>query len=139
MGTWKKAAALTVVGVFLPILALSQNYAFQPDGKAMFVARDMLTTGVIDREPIDDASNYPPSEGQIYYFTEVKGANNSTYITHIWYYEGQEMAQVPLAVNGPRWRTWSSKQIVDSWRGSWKVEAVDSDGNILSSQNFDVQ
>ncbi|MFQ5656420.1 MAG: DUF2914 domain-containing protein [Candidatus Methylomirabilales bacterium] len=138
MGTWKKAAALTVVGLLLPILALSQQYPMQ-DGNAIFVTRDALTTGVVDREPIDDASNLPPAVGELYYFTEVKGANDSTYITHVWYYEGREMAQVPLSVNGPRWRTWSTKQMMDNWRGSWKVEAVDSDGNILSSQNFDLR
>lgn len=138
MSIWKKVAAITVVGVVLPTLALSQEKSLQPEGESLRVARDIVTTGVINREPIDDASVLPPSMGSLYYFTEVEGAYTPTHITHIWYYQERQMAKVPLSVEGPRWRTWSSKRILENWVGAWRVEAVDLDGHVLSSQTFDV-
>jgi hypothetical protein len=138
MNTWKKAVAITVVGVVLPVLALSQERTPQPDGDSLEVVRDVVTTGIVNREPVDDTSGFPPSMEALYYFTEVRGAGTPTQITHIWYYQDRQMAEVPLSVDGPRWRTWSSKRILENWVGSWRVEAVDADGNVLSSQSFDI-
>ncbi len=99
----------------------------------------MVTTAVVNREPSGDGSVFPPSTGALYYFTEVDGISTPTQITHIWYYQDQKMVEIPLALEGPRWRTWSSKRILENWVGSWKVEAVDQSGNVLSFQTFNIQ
>lgn len=132
-----KAIAIALIGFAIPVLALAGEGP-QPNGNSVWVARDMVTTQIMDREPLNDGAAFSPSMGAVYYFTEVKGADTPTYITHIWYYEGREMAQIPLSVDGARWRTWSSKQIVQEWTGSWRVEAVDADGHVLSSQTFEI-
>lgn len=139
MNRWKKVAVITVIGVALPILATSQERVARLEDDSLQVIRDVVTTEVVDREPINDGLVFSASMGPVFYFTEVKGAYTSTHIAHIWYYEGQQMAKVPLSVEGPRWRTWSSKRMVEDWKGSWRVEAVDEDGNLLSSQTFEVQ
>ena len=139
MNRWKEIAVITVIGVALPILAASQERLARLEDDSLQVIRDVVTTQVVDREPINDGLVFSASMGPVYYFTEVKGAYNPTQITHVWYYEGEQMAKVPLSVEGPRWRTWSSKRMVENWKGSWRVEAVDEHGNLLSSQTFEVQ
>lgn len=139
MNRWKKVAVITVVGVALPILAASQERLARLEDDSLQVIRDVVTTEVINREPVNDGLVFSASLGPVFYFTEVKGAHTPTQITHIWYYDGQEMAKIPLSVEGPRWRTWSSKRMIEEWKGSWKVEAVDADGNLLSSQTFEVE
>ena len=134
-----KAIAITVVAVTLPILALAQEKMAQPAGDSLRVVRGVVTTAVVNREPSGDGSVFPPSTGALYYFTEVDGISTPTQITHIWYYQDQKMAEIPLSLEGPRWRTWSSKRILENWVGSWKVEAVDQSGNVLSFQTFNVQ
>ena len=134
-----KAIAITVVAVTLPILALAQEKMAQPAGDSLRVVRGVVTTAVVNREPSGDGSVFPPSTGAVYYFTEIEGASGPTQITHIWYYQDQKMVEIPLALEGPRWRTWSSKRILENWVGSWKVEAVDQSGNVLSFQTFNVQ
>jgi len=134
-----KAIAITVVAVTLPILALAQEKMAQPAGDSLRVVRGVVTTAVVNREPSGDGSVFPPSTGALYYFTEVDGISTPTQITHIWYYQDQKMAEIPLSLEGPRWRTWSSKRILENWVGSWKVEAVDQSGNVLSFQAFNVQ
>ena len=134
-----KAIAITVVAVTLPILALAQEKMAQPAGDSLRVVRGVVTTAVVNREPSGDGSVFPPSTGALYYFTEVDGISTPTQITHIWYYQDQKMAEIPLSLEGPRWRTWSSKRILENWVGSWKVEAVDQSGNVLSFETFNVQ
>lgn len=132
-----KAVAIAAVGLAIPLLVAAEEKP-QPNGDSLMVARDTVTTEIIDREPVNDGAAFSSEMGAVYYFTEVSGADTPTNITHIWYYEGRRMAQIPLAVEGPRWRTWSSKRILQEWTGSWKVEAVGPDGTILSSQAFEV-
>jgi hypothetical protein len=139
MRRWTKALAIAVVGLTLPVTGLSQEKTMQPEGSSLRVVRGVVTAGVVNREPIGDGSVFPPSTGAVYYFTEVEGASGPTQITHVWYYQDQKMAEIPLSLEAPRWRTWSSKRILESWVGSWKVEAVDQSGNVLSFQTFNVQ
>ncbi|MFQ5802266.1 MAG: DUF2914 domain-containing protein [Candidatus Methylomirabilales bacterium] len=139
MGKWAKAAVIMVVGMAVPILAASQERVARLEDDSLQVIRDVVTTEVVNREPVNDGIVFSASMGPVYYFTEVKGAYTPTHINHIWYYEGQQMAKVPLSIEGPRWRTWSSKRMVEDWAGSWRVEAVDSDGNLLASQTFEVE
>jgi hypothetical protein len=46
------------------------------------------------------------------------------------------MAEVPLAVNSIRWRTWSSKRMMVGWMGPWRVDVLDENGIMLSSVSF---
>ncbi len=138
MTHWRTMVGITLVAVALPILALSQEQKPAPERSELRVVRDMVTTGVVNREPIDAAAVFPPSVGVLYYFTEIGGARAPTQIIHNWYYDGRKVAEVALAIEAARWRTWSRKRIRPNWIGSWEVEAVDADGRVLSSQTFDV-
>ncbi len=124
----------------LPGLAVAQE---KPDGmqeKAaeLQVVRDAVAEGIIDREPVDTGQVFSPNLGRVYYFTEVESSGLSGEITHVWYFGDREMARVTLPVEGPRWRTWSSKGILPGWTGQWKVEAVSTEGTVLAFQEFSV-
>lgn len=116
-------------------LALSQE---RPERPGLAIVRDGVATSMSHREPVGVAAVFPPSVGQLYYFTEVHGATSPTQITHVWYYKAQKVAEIPLSVEASRWRTWSQKQIPRDWIGSWKVEAVGPGGEILASETFDI-
>ncbi len=144
MNRWKKIAVITVVGVALPILAASQDRFARTDvanmeDSSLEVVRHLVTTDVVNREPVNDGMVFSATMGPVFYFTEVSATDTPTRIAHIWYHEGRQMAEIPLSIEGPRWRTWSSKRMIEDWKGSWRVEAVDPDGKLLSSQTFEVQ
>ncbi|MFQ5960662.1 MAG: DUF2914 domain-containing protein [Candidatus Methylomirabilales bacterium] len=138
MSPWWTRAAVMLVAVVLPSLALSEEQKPDLPRPQLRVIRDVVTTGVIHREPIDAATVFPPSVGTLYYFTEVVGATTPTRIIHIWSFKGQRVAEIFLLIEADHWRTWSRKQILQNWIGSWEVEAVDPDGHVLSSQTFDI-
>ncbi|MDX1638138.1 MAG: DUF2914 domain-containing protein [Balneolaceae bacterium] len=96
-------------------------------------------TDVENRKIVNADSVFTNSIERIYCFTEIDGAEQSTTITHVWYYGDLEKARVELPVNGPNWRTWSSKFILENWTGPWSVEVLDSNGNVLATKTFRVQ
>lgn len=99
------------------------------------VARSAFTTGVDNREPIDNINTLENNQTKIYYFTELRNMQGQT-VKHRWEYKGKVMAEVPFQINGSRWRTYSSKKLDPSWSGEWKVSVVDEAGNTLSVNTF---
>jgi hypothetical protein len=97
-----------------------------------------VSKDVIDRAPVEAGSSFPASVGKLFCFTKITGALNPTHVTHVWSFDGTERARVELEVNSPSWRTYSSKIIENHEAGAWRVEVVDSAGNVLQTLNFAV-
>lgn len=108
---------------FLALLA-SWSFAADPD-----VARHQFTSNVDNREPVDmltTANDVNP----LYYFTELTNYQGQT-VTHRWSYEGETMAEITFEVGGPRWRVYSSKQLLPEWTGEWWVDVIDEEGYVV--------
>lgn len=100
------------------------------------VARHQFTAMVEDREPVDmltDAMDINP----LYYFTELREFQGTS-VTHRWLYNGEVMAEVVFNVGGPRWRVYSTKQLLPEWDGEWKVEVVDAAGVVVASDTISI-
>jgi len=102
------------------------------------VARAVFTTAVADREPSDELSVVPSSTGRVYFFTELLGIQGQR-VTHRWEQAGQARGEVPFDVGGPRWRVWSSKEMLPEWTGEWRVTVVDESGAELATRSFTYQ
>jgi len=89
-----------------------------------------------DRKPSGVDTVFTADIGTIYCFTQVEGVSDTTQITHEWYYKDEEKARVDLTVAGDNWRTWSSKKILESWTGSWRVMVLGPNGDVLATKNF---
>ena len=59
-----KAIGIALVGCAIPLLALAGERP-QPNGNSLWVARDMVTTEIIDREPLDDGADFSPAMASI--------------------------------------------------------------------------
>jgi len=95
---------------------------------ALDIADAAITSGIDDRNPVDSLNTVTRPVDQLFCFTRVVDAQDDTWITHVWYYEGKEMARVRLAVSSSNWRTWSSKKILPAWKGQWQVHILDEQG-----------
>ena len=102
------------------------------------VTTAVVATGVENREPVGVATSFPASVGRVYFFTVVEGDFQVRTVEHVWVHNGAEVARVPLAARGPRWRTWSSKTIPEDWTGEWEARLVDEDGSVLAAAAFQV-
>ncbi len=93
-------------------------------------------TDVENRELVGTDITFTSDIGTVYCFTHITGAQDSTEIAHVWYYQNEEQARVNLQVGSSDWRTWSSKRILPSWVGDWDVRVEDAEGNVLGSSSF---
>lgn len=96
------------------------------------VARAQFTTAIEDREPVDQVHRLGTEHDRVVFFTELRGLEGRR-VTHRWVHDGEVEARVDFEVGGPRWRVWSSKDLIPEWSGTWIVEVVDDEGTFHGS------
>lgn len=110
---------------------------FQPfQAFCLEVTSSAIARYIQEREPAEVADSFLSSVGKLYCFSHIVGAEQETRVTHVWLFEGQEMARIELPVRSASWRTWSSKNLNPGWTGAWEVKILDDQGNLLSSVPF---
>lgn len=113
--------------------------AFSVQAAEFEVVDATMTTAIENRMPVDSIEVYPADYGKLYCFTRIVGATEPTQITHVWFYEEQEMARVALSVQSADWRTFSSKRFLPQWDGQWSVMIEDSQGMVLKEVFFQLE
>lgn len=92
-----------------------------------YVARAQFTTGIVDREPVDQVVSLEFYEGDVFFFTDLRHLQGRK-VTHRWEFEGQLIGQVTFDVGGPRWRVYSKRTLDSSLEGKWTVLVLDESG-----------
>jgi len=98
-------------------------------------ALTQFTTGIENREPVDQVTFVKNDIRQIYFFSDLRGLTG-TRVVHRWLYLGQVIAEVEFQVAGPRWRVWSSKELDPESVGDWTVEIVIEGDEVIASEVF---
>lgn len=111
----------------------SKLSAEQSSGK---VARAIFTSEIVDREPANDLTTMDNTSGRIYFYTDLRNLAGQI-VTHRWEYNDTVMAEVKFKVgDGPRWRVYSSKNLLPEWTGSWTVFVTDENERTLNTSVF---
>jgi hypothetical protein len=92
-----------------------------------YVARAQFTTGIENREPVDQVVSLEFYEGDIFFFTDLRHLQGRK-VTHRWEFEGQFIGQITFNVGGPRWRVYSKRTLDSSLEGKWTVMVLDESG-----------
>jgi hypothetical protein len=112
--------------------------AVEQEQPALDLEEIQFCTAVEDRQPTGVATVFPDDLDKIYCFTKIGGAEDITYVHHVWYFENNEIARVKLPVRSISWRTWSSKKL-NMGLGYGYVEIVSESGDILGRAEFKIQ
>lgn len=106
-------------------------------GEGGLGAEEMVFCAAVrDRTPVGVAESFPSDIARVYCFTRIVGAEDTVSVAHVWYFEDRQMARVDLTVKSSSWRTWSSKRMAPEWKGTWRVEVVESDTMVVASKEF---
>ena len=102
------------------------------------VTEIVITSKIVKGRPIDSIKRLSSAtDKKLYCFIRTKAPEGSdAKIRHIWYNGDAKVGEFELAVKGGNWRTYSKKLIQQGWAGEWRVEVVDSNGNLLKSVRF---
>lgn len=120
------------------MLLICLAFAF-PAVAQVEVADITITSGIDKQMPVDRVEVHPADYGKLYCFTRIVGAEGETSVTHVWFYQDNEMARVELPVGSADWRTYSSKRFLPQWVGQWRVIVFAADGTQLNSISFVLQ
>ncbi|MFQ5330047.1 MAG: DUF2914 domain-containing protein [Thermodesulfobacteriota bacterium] len=103
-----------------------------------YVEVAVVGTGVDNLVPIGVADSFPPSVDRIYCYSKIINGEATT-ITHRWYYEERVVAEVPLTIGSPNYRTYSYKTILPHHNGIWRVEIVSEAGDLMDALEFTIE
>jgi hypothetical protein len=101
------------------------------------VADAVTCLGIENREPVGADDSFPADVGRVWCWSKIKDGQG-TAITHAYYYGDEEKALVELEIRSPLFRTYSSKRVLPSWTGEWRVDIVDDQGDVLKSLHFTI-
>lgn len=123
----------------LKSLILAAALAYSGSGFAGQVNRALFTIGVDDREPVTIVESIDSStHTSISFFTELSDMSGQT-ATHQWTYNDKVMFEKSFEVKSERWRVWTSKTLIPSWKGTWTVNVLNDDRAVLSTKSFEYQ
>ena len=124
--------------VVLICLCLWVPAAGAQESNTLEVVAAAIAKNVVDREAMDVGNHFPSSTPRLYCFTKIVGASQPTEVVHVWSYGDVERARISLAVKASSWRTYSSKAIQPHEIGAWRVDVLDTSGNLLETINFEI-
>ena len=127
------------LGVLLPALSMlymQGSAAEMPTpGPNWEVARAQFTSGIEDREPVDQVVVMSPPSSEIYFFTDLRHLEGRE-VQHRWSYRGSVVSMKPFKVKGARWRVYSMNVIEPEQTGEWSVTVYDESGWPLHTELF---
>lgn len=126
-----------VIVFLLPSVAVTEEEIDSPVPNAE-VSRAQFTTGISNREPIDQVVKVDHSISSLYYFTELRHLQGRK-VFHRWEHDGQVVSEVPFLVEGPRWRVFSKKTLNPSMSGKWTVFVIDQSGWPIHASIFEYE
>jgi hypothetical protein len=116
-------------------ICFSSSFSFAGELKITEMA---VTTKIVRGNPIDAVRRISSTSVKaLYCFTRiVNPSGEDGTIRHVWYKDGQSVAEQDLPVKGEKWRTWSQRLIDRESVGEWRVEVLDSAGAVLKTVKF---
>ena len=103
------------------------------------VSRAVFTTAIDNREPVSTIERVDSSElRSVSFFTELRNMSGQI-VTHQWTHLDKVMFEKAFEVKADRWRIWTSKTLIPAWSGTWTVNVLDTNRELLASKSFEYQ
>ena len=131
-------AAITFLLPALLVVMLSFPCSSPAESTPVKITEMAITTKIVRGNPIDSVHRISSASVKaLFCFTRLTSeVEGETVITHVWYRDGNKVAEYQLPVKGKKWRTYSRKTVEKDSAGDWRVDAVDSAGTVIKSVSF---
>lgn len=103
------------------------------------VEKAVIAEGVENLIPVNPGTVFPADIGKVFCFTRIHTEDFPTRIKHLWFLGDTFVMEIILPVKSPQWRTYSSKTILPSSAGDWRVDVTTDDGTFLETLKFTIQ
>ena len=101
------------------------------------VSRAQFSIGIDDREPVSVVETLDSkAHNSISFFTELNDMTGTT-VTHQWTHKDKVMFEKSFEVKSERWRVWTSKTLIPAWTGTWTVNVLNDENELIASKSFE--
>ncbi len=102
------------------------------------LAMAVMAEGIRDYAPHNVAVVFSIHAGSVSCYSLFDPVPERTFIIHRWYHRDRLSTQKRLALQPPRWATYSAIQLREVDKGPWRVEIIDLEGNLMDELRFSV-
>ena len=100
----------------------------------------MICRGIYKRNPIKPGINFINNVDSLFCYTKISNSGPKQEVKHIWYFEDMEITSVVYNIKPSfNYRSWSRKTIYPNQTGQWRVDVIDSYGNLLGTRSFTIK
>jgi len=100
----------------------------------------MICRGIYKRNPIKPGYEFLNNVDSLFCYTKISNTGPKQEIKHVWYFEDKEISSVVYNIKTSyNYRSWSRKTIYPKQIGSWKVEVIGLDGDVIGTRKFSVK
>ena len=100
------------------------------------VTNAILTSEIVERQPGTEFNQAVPKYiRELNFYTQIEHANNQT-MSHRWLFNNQVLATIPLKIKSDNYHTWSSKKMSSAWQGTWHIEVLDENQDVIFRKTF---
>ncbi len=100
------------------------------------ITNAILTSEMIEQKPGTEFNQTVPKYiRELNFYTQIEHANNQT-ISHRWLFNNQILATIPLKIKSDNYHTWSSKKLSSAWQGTWNIEVLDANQDVIFRKTF---
>lgn len=124
--------------IFFAIIVIASVSSAQ-ERASITVPEIAICSSVENKQPVGIDSVFTADVSKLYCYTGVTCQAEQGEISHVWFYQDKQMSKIDLKVKGKTFHTWSTKTILPSWKGDWRVEIHDPAGNVLAKVSFKVR
>jgi len=115
-----------------------QTSAVDDSQEKSVLTQAFMCEKVENNTPINQASVFSVSRGQVCCFTSFDPVPQPTLIYHRWYHRDELSTQIRLRLYPPLWSTYSQIQLRETDKGPWRVEITDQNGRIFDVIRFSI-
>lgn len=120
-------------------ITVDYGSGYVSNGMEISVVEAVTCHGVEGHSPVDESTYFQPENGRVWLYTQIAMPEGSSgLIQHVWKYKGEVKQRIELFVQGPTYRTASSKMIDPAMKGDWTVEIATENGEVLDVAGFQV-
>jgi len=117
-----------------------KNKKQNSDLKTLTLNEIMICRGIYKRNPIKPGINFINSVDSLFCYTKISNSGPKKEIKHIWYFEDMEVTSVSYNVKPSfNYRSWTRKTIYPNQTGQWRVDVINSHGDILGTRGFTIK
>ena len=140
----RKTILITVLAMAAILFYISGVQAEEKEGVQgekpvpLTLTEAVVCEGIESYAPRTPAVVFSINIGKVSCYSNFDPVPEKTYIHHRWYFKDRLSTKKKLYLKPPRWATYTSIQLREADRGTWRVEITDKEGNVFKVLRFSI-